>query len=342
MSKLKKNLFVYFILVSMIIIAVRSEKILSCARESLSLCFSTVIPSLFPFMVLSSLFVNSYTNDSFKFASAVTKRLLGIQKAANAAFMCGLICGYPIGAKCTCELYKAKKISASEAESLIAYSNNSGPLFVIGAVGAGIFGSVKTGILLYGVQLFSALCAAKILKSHTTYSLSPYHESSKTKISFTQSVCTSVINIINVCGFIVFFSVINELIHPFLTLLPPSMQAIIFCILEITNSIVNISSLEYSYAVKLAFVSFALGWSGLSVHMQVKSLIEDTGLSMKKYYITRFMMGVASSVVTYTALTRFDTISLFVCTNKLAIGLVTFVLFFLHTTKKREKKLPLF
>ena len=51
-------------------------------------------------------------------------------------------------------LDEAKKISASEAQSLIAYSNNSGPLFVIGAVGVGIFGSLKTGLILYAVQIF--------------------------------------------------------------------------------------------------------------------------------------------------------------------------------------------
>ena len=337
MSKLKKNLFVYFLLVSMIVIAVRSKEILSCARESLVLCFTTVIPSLFPFMVLSSLFVSSYTNDSFKFASFMSNRLFGIRKAANAAFMCGLICGYPIGAKCTCELYKAKKISASEAESLIAYSNNSGPLFVIGAVGTGIFGSVKTGIFLYCVQLMSALCAAKILKSHTTYSLTPHHENSNTKISFTASVCTSVINIINVCGFIVFFSVINELIRPYITLLPSYIQAFAFCVLEITNSIVNITGLEYSYAIKLTFVSFALGWSGFSVHMQVKSLLTGTCLSMKKYYITRLLMGTFSALVTYTVLTRFDSISLLVCTNKIAVAVISFILSFLYIAKKREK-----
>jgi hypothetical protein len=73
------------------------------------------------------------------------------------AFICGIISGYPIGAKSVCDIYARGKISKSEAESLLAYCNNSGPLFVIGAVGVGIYGSLTVGVALYMVHIFCAI-----------------------------------------------------------------------------------------------------------------------------------------------------------------------------------------
>ncbi len=327
----------------MILIAVNSAQILGCVKKSLGVCFSSVIPSLFPFMVLSSLFVESCDEDSFKIIGKVTGRVLGIRKSANAAFICGLICGYPIGAKCTAELYRAKKISASEAESLIAYSNNSGPLFVIGAVGVGIYGSLKTGLILYAVQIFSALCAARILKYYTVYPVVSSQRICAKKNGFTGSVCTAAVNVINICGFIVFFSVINELIKPATSHFPPFVRSSVLSFIEITNAVVELKGESFPYAVKLAMVSFALGWSGISVHMQVKSLIKDTGLSMKKYYITRLFIGIMSSVITYITLTKFDKIALYVCKEKWIVAFVVFItcIFLFQIRKKREKTLPL-
>jgi len=165
--KFKNSFVIYTILLAMSLMIFKSSEVLTSVRKSLIICFSSVIPSLFPFMVLSSAFVGNVSASSFKFVRKISRRLFGISAFATAAFICGMICGYPIGAKCTRELYDQKKITASEAESLIAYSNNSGPLFVIGAIGIGMFNSVKGGILLYIIQLISALTAAMLLKCHT-------------------------------------------------------------------------------------------------------------------------------------------------------------------------------
>ncbi len=326
MFKFKKSFFIYFILFAMILIALNSPKILSCVRDSLALCFATVIPSLFPFMVLSSLFVNLADGNSFRITGAIAKRLLGIRPAATTAFICGLICGYPIGAKCACELYRTKKISASEAESLIAYSNNSGPLFVIGAAGVGIFGSLKAGVLLYIIQIFSALTSAMLLKRHTCYPVMRATAQKSNAKDFTDCVCMAVMNVLNVCGFIVFFAVINVLLEPVLSIMPDFVSCICSCILEITNGISKIGVQSYPIHIKLAMASFALGWSGFSVHMQVKSLIKDTGLSMKKYYITRLFIGALSAMITYFVACEFDTIAMFVCTKRAVFGIVIFLL----------------
>lgn len=342
MLKIKsKNPFAqYIILIAMGALVLKSSDVLAAVRESLRLCFSSVIPALFPFMVLSSAFVSTVSDSSFKLMSKLTARIFGISPCGTAAFICGMVCGYPIGAKCTAELYKEKKITASEAESLIAYSNNSGPLFVIGAVGAGIFGSLQGGIILYIIQVFSALTAAMLLKKHTTRRIIITHNSKKSTGDLTSAICAGVTSILSVCGFIVFFAVVNTLIAPLTSMLAPTAESIVSFVIEITNGINTVNESTQSLKHKLILASIALGWSGFSVHMQVKSILKGTGLSMKKYYITRGFMSLYSGIIAYLILNFRDDIVITLCNGRsliwvLPIGLCVAVLVI---ALKKERK----
>jgi len=334
---------VYLVMFAILILVANPESVISSAHKGMLVCFSKIIPSLFPFMVLSGLFVSSLTSDSFARLGKVTYRLFGVRAAANAAFIPGLVCGYPIGAKCTCELYLSGRISKSEAESLLAFSNNSGPLFVIGAVGVGMLGSAKVGILLYIIQIICALSAAVVMRFFTSYPIKVYQKGKTVSKDFAACVCDSVINVLGVCGFVVFFSVVNSIIEPLISIFPDWTQMWIKCIPEITNGIGSIASQNKITPLNLAAISFALGWSGLSVHMQVKSVIAKSDISMKKYYITRLVIGCASAIITYLVSKDIDFISLTLLQNRNLIFIASFftvvTIGFLQT--KKEGKFPL-
>ena len=338
MFKLKKNSLIWFIAISMVMLAINSEEIIKAVKDALSLCASAVIPSLFPFMVLSAMFVSNAPNNFFGFAGRIFKKLFGISAFCVPALICGLVCGYPIGAKCTCELYKAKKISASEAESLIAYSNNSGPLFVIGAVGVGMFGSAKAGIMLYAIQIFSALSCGFILKRFTIGRFSSSVTPESTQGEFTDFVCSSALNMLNICAFIVFFAVVNCLLKPLYDILPDFARLIAVCVPEVTNALVVISKGDFEKDILLSLASFALGFSGLCVHMQVKSIIKDLGLSMKKYYLSRCFIALYSMIVTYLFLHAKDDIGLFLCSHRLGFGICIFFALLLIFGKQKKRK----
>ena len=338
----KKSFASCLVPVAMILIVLKSGDVISAVKDSLELCVSTIVPTLFPFMVLSSLFVSNTPLP--KRAGRFAGRILGISPAGVSAFICGIVCGFPVGAKCASQLLKEKQISVSEAESLIAYSNNPGPLFVIGAVGSVMFGSLKIGILLYAIQVFSVLCCAFVLRLFTPYTVIRANKHSGIKTDLTDSICTSVVSILHVCAFIVFFAVVNVLISPLKTFMPSFAKCLVTSAIEITNGIYEIRKSVFSMPIKLSLVSFALGWSGMSVHMQVKSLVKDTGISMKKYYITRFCISIVNAFVTYAVSSYADTIILKAYENKTAIFIITFLIFFsvFFYTQKKEGKIPLF
>lgn len=293
------------ILLLMFLVVAYSKQVMVGATLGLRLCVSSIIPALFPFMVLSSAFVGNMNENSLRLINFPLKKIFGISNYGVGAFICGIICGYPIGAKCTAELYRDKKISASEAESLIAYSNNCGPIYIIGAVGIGMLGSAKYGVLLYVLHILSASLTGIILKPFTYIKHADIHTEIKSRC-FTQCICDSVLGVLNVCGFVVFFSVINALAEPLLMYLPAWLRCISFSFLEITNGIDSICSDILHLSDKLILIAASMGWSGLSVHMQVKNILKDLDLSMKKYYLARIFNFAVSLIATSIIFEKYD------------------------------------
>ena len=290
-----------FALLTIVLIIFKSPLVTNAVKSSLELCFSVIIPSLFPFMVMSSQFVGNMKNTPPGFMARVFGHLFGFSSCGMGAFLCGILCGYPIGAKCASQLYHEKKISKSEAQTLIACANNSGPLFIIGAVGSGMLKSLKWGAILYGVHIICSLISALVLKNKTY--INPVVTSpDKKEKPLTESISESVVNVLNICGFVVFFSVVNVLVSPLVNILPEVWGKVVFCILEITNGIQKVTKDSDLLTHKLYLTSFALGWSGISVHMQVKSIVKNLGLSMKKYYFAKVMSAIISPLILFTIL----------------------------------------
>ncbi|MBQ9647799.1 MAG: sporulation protein, partial [Oscillospiraceae bacterium] len=138
------------------------------ARQGLRLCFQTVLPSLFPFFVLSALVVASGAGDAFGRAlEPVMRPLFYLSGAGASALALGLVGGYPVGARTVAELYRAGNLSKAEAERLLSFCNNAGPGFILGICGDAVFGSVRAGLYLYLVHVAAAVLTGVLLRRCT-------------------------------------------------------------------------------------------------------------------------------------------------------------------------------
>lgn len=288
-------------LICMILMISNPEAIMNSAKNALVMCFTAIIPALFPFMVASSVFVNSVDRKFFFIAEPAMRFFFGISAAGAAALIPGILCGYPVGASCTCKLYEKNQISKSEAESLIAFSNNSGPLFIIGSVGCGILKNFRQGIYLYAIHILCAVICGIILKPYTVQTVKSIQSSKSEKraVSFVDAVCDSTSAVLKVCGFVVIFAVINAVIMPLIRFFPPIVKCFAAAFLELTNAVGTANRQINSTVLKLMIISGAMGWSGLSVHMQVKSIVKTHNLSMKKYYFIKIVAAVISMLLAY-------------------------------------------
>ena len=113
--------------------------------EALALCARSVVPSLFPFLVASSaLLALGFGELAAPWLAGLMEPLFRVPGAGSAALVLGLVGGYPIGAKTAADLYRENLVSREEAERLLAFCNNSGPAFILGVVGAGVFASSRS------------------------------------------------------------------------------------------------------------------------------------------------------------------------------------------------------
>ena len=128
------------------------------SKKGLVLCSGTVIPSLFPFMVISELIVSSGVGISIsRFLRRPMRAIFGVSEAGAATFLLGAVCGFPIGAVTSVSMYDQGVISKDELEHIMIFCNNPGSAFVISVVGTSLFGNKMLGLLLYGSVILSSV-----------------------------------------------------------------------------------------------------------------------------------------------------------------------------------------
>ncbi len=147
--KIKRNLFAIIFLIFAICLLLFSKNNLPAIKTGLTLWATSVVPSLFPFFVATELLLHtSIISFLGRLLNKIMKPLFNISGSGAFCFIMGLISGYPVGAKIATEFRNKNICSKPECERLLSFTNNSGPLFIIGTVGISMFGNTQIGILL--------------------------------------------------------------------------------------------------------------------------------------------------------------------------------------------------
>lgn len=282
---------------------VHTEIISEAVRASLTMCTETVIPSLFPFLVLSSFIIHSgLLRTSGKFLEPASRLLFNLPGEAGVALILGLIGGFPIGPKTTSELYNAGEITKLQAQRMMLFNIGGGPAFVIGTVGVAMFGSLKSGLLLYASMVFAFLILGlffcmKLSKSEC--SITDFGNDFGTKVSDTLktdmpktkslgeaihcSVKSGTDAMISICAYIVIFSALT------------SLMAIYIKNTDILNTLTAFAEVTrgcklYSAARGTGGITAAAGiisFAGLCIHCQVLSYVREVDLPYGKFFAAR-------------------------------------------------------
>ena len=163
---MKRKLPIYAALCALFVLITASSQVIVCASEGLRLCGELIVPSLFPFFVDSLLLGKlGFPEALGRCLSPLTRRLFHVSGKGATALFIGLTGGYPMGAAYLAELLERGEISPRETERLLGFCNNSGPAFLVGAIGAGVFDSAKAGHLLYIAHIQAALASGILLRS---------------------------------------------------------------------------------------------------------------------------------------------------------------------------------
>ena len=292
------------------------------AKDGLALCFNVIVPSLFPFFVLSSLVVDlGLAAWLGRAMEGLMRPLFRVSGSCASAVALGFIGGYPVGARTALQLYEQGLCSKPEAERLLAFCNNSGPAFILGVVGAGIFGDSRVGLLLYLTHALASLVVGLLFRFYGGREQKPELISRPKPIrtvtlpaAFTGAVSRALQSTLNICAFVVFFAVVLRLLSAFGVLSAlagllslAGLEAewanrLVAGLLELSSGVASLQG-GAGLTGRVSLAAFMLGWAGLSVHCQVLSFLVDSGLSARVYLAGKLCHGLIAAGLTY-ALTR--------------------------------------
>lgn len=313
---------------------------LNAAKAGLGLWFDNVLPALLPFAVGVGILRET---GALRFIGVLLEPvmypLFRVPGAGGFALISGLMSGYPLGAKVTAELRSDGTLTAEEGQRLSAFSNNSGPLFIIGAVGIGMFGSVTAGYYLYIVHILGALAVGlafrglgrdngvkqdvikKRLLPRAYKAMTQAKADSGKSLGriLRDSVAGAMESMVLVGGYIMLFCVIVRILEvtglmalgvralaPLIGKTLPG--GLLTGFLEITNGVKQIST---AGATRLALTAAAglISWGGLSIHAQALGYISKTDVKTTPYLLGKALhAGVSAALATllYPVFTYFD------------------------------------
>jgi len=338
-KSLNKSLLVTIVCSLLIVQVLLTPKLcINSALLGVNLFVNKVFPSLFPFLVITSIMM-SY--DGIQIYSNLLGNIickpLRLPLQCTFALMVSFFCGYPLGAKYACDLYDKGHIDFPTCERLINIASNASPLFVIGAVGTSMLKNDNIGYLLLISNYISCFVMGIILPGKASYNA--YKRNSKVFTSknnigiiLKESIENSIKTSISIGGFVILFSVIIGIIKSnilfdialngistFLNINKNIIQGMLLGIIEMTNGSFLISSLDISLSIKTILISFILGFSGFSVVSQVFSFTYKYNLSMKKYIIRKAIQGLICSIISailYKLLFISKTVDVFAANSK--------------------------
>lgn len=304
-----RSIFVtVFSLLAFSLVIKYSNAAIDSVKSTLSLCAQTVIPSLFPFMVISELAVSL---DAAKYLGKLLKPvfspLFDLNEHGASAFILGALCGFPVGARTAAALYEQEKLNEKELNHVLCFCNNPSSAFVISAIGVSLFGSQSFGVALYVITLISALIIGSCLKFfyHKKNASTKEQEKITQKENilgihvFTNAVADSAGAMLTVCAFIVFFSAflgtLNAAFEPLSA--PDPVIAAVKGFFELTAGVTHVSA-NLNGEGALLLCAFIVGWSGLSVHFQIMAICRNCKISFRPYFFAKAAQGGINALLT--------------------------------------------
>ncbi len=328
----KKNILTIIFVLFMICLLIFSKQSIEACKNALYLWINSVVPCLLPFFIATELL--NYTNIPFlvgKLLNPIMKPIFNVPGVGAYAFIMGIISGYPIGAKIVTDLRKKQLCTKEEGERLLAFTNNSGPLFIIGTVGISLLGNTSIGILLFLTHILACISVGIVFcfwkrnnlleKKTIKYIDNNFVKSKNPNFNslgeiLTNSISNSVYNIVIIGGFILFFGLIisilnnsgmmnllSNCISPILAFLniPLGFSDGIICgILELTNGLKLVCSVpNKAISINIIICSFLLGFSGLSICLQILNITSKSDLSIIPYILGKIMQSIFAVLYTF-------------------------------------------
>ncbi len=295
--RLKKEYFSLLIIACCIYLLFKfPESVKIGVTDGLAICFYTIIPSLFPFMILSCYITKSNIISYFgKFLTPISRVIFRQPVHSISAIIMSNIGGFPVGIKMVNELYSRGQITKNQAHRLCVFCINGGPAFVITAVGVNMLKSMRAGVIIYVSLVLSSLILG--IMSSFLGDKNEVIDNQKAEIQqplscLSASVSDSLQSVLGICAWVTLFSGISNCISSLK--LNENVYLFLISVLEVTTGCVNIAG-----KMHLSVMAGIIGFGGICVHCQVLSYIKSIGMKYTHFLVSRILGGALSALISY-------------------------------------------
>lgn len=308
------TLLIIFILTTLfLLIFLYSKDVMDSINFSISIWKDNLLPSLFPFFLISDLLIAYGFIDLISyFLGKIMVTLFNLPKETSFVLFSSLFSGFPSGSKYTKDLLENKLINEKEANHLIMFTHFSNPLFIISTIGVLLLNNKKIGILILFCHIISNIIIGILFKNKEKKDykkeefkivISKINNKRKNNKSFifilTSSITKSFTILIQMLGIIMFFLMITTILKKIIKL-DNLTYSFLSGIIEMTQGIKNISNIStLNLKLKSSIIGLLLSFSGISVHFQVKSIIEGTTIKYKNFFIARIVHAILCFTLIY-------------------------------------------
>lgn len=303
-SKTILSIIVIYILVNMVLFP---QFYLQTTLNGISAWALNVLPCLLPFIFFTKILSSFSLTEkvSLLFAKPV-KKIYNTSPIASFAFISSVVSGYPLGAKVTADLYENKQISRSDAFKMMSFCSTSGPMFIIGAVGAGMFSNALIGYLIFSAHIIGAILNGIIYRNIKIKELSSTKkiENTAKPSNLSSMVLDTSLSVISVGTIIAIFFVVIASLSPILSFLPSNVSAFIAGLIEITKGCLDISALP-SIKQAILLASFVISFGGISTIFQSLALTATFKMPIKLMILQKFTHALISTFIAFLLIVIF-------------------------------------
>lgn len=272
---------------AMLTIILDGHTALGGARDGISLCVQTVIPSLFPFLVLSILQTNALAGISPPFLRTLG-RFYGIPSGSESILISGYLGGYPVGAQSVSSAYRSGTLRKDTAERMLSFCSNAGPAFLFGMVSSA-FPDLRFAWLLWGIHVLSSFLVAVSISGQDRQTVQIY---SSPDLSLPEALRQALMTMAVICGWVILFRIILAFLQLWILWhFPKEYQAAIAGFLELSNGCCELPIIP-SLPLRFVVCSCMLAFGGICVFMQTLSVTQ--GLSLRFYVAGKLLQTIYS------------------------------------------------
>lgn len=255
----------------------------------------TVVPSLLPFMVLSSYIIKSGMAESAgKIFEKPCRKIFCLPGTAVCIIIMSIIGGFPVGAKMISSAVEEKTLTAEQGKRMMLFCVNAGPAFVINAVGDSMLGSKKAGVVLLAATVSASMIMGVLTRffNEENEGKTTVKKSTNKSTALADSVGGAVETMLIVCGWILVFGAVRQIADDMIAFEKIRLWADLLC--EVTSGCSEAAS-----GFPLAVTAFVLGFSGFAVHAQILPFSEGVGLKYSVFFASRAINGALSAVIAH-------------------------------------------